>query len=322
MRVHLAVTGLVLAMGAARAGAQCAESIRKLATDQKYDEARGEAEELVRKNSSDDTALHCVGWVLMASGNSKDALDWFERAIKINDRVSAHHLWLANALGEQAGRASKIKQPFMARRIKSEFEKASELDPASIDARHGLIQFYSVAPGVMGGSMEKAREQAAEIAKRNGMRGHLEVGGLLEREKDVAGAEREFTAAVTVAPDSNVAYNRLATFYARQKRFLDVVAVYDRLLTIKPDAINARLNIAWNLVQAGKQIDRAEREVKEWLAKQPKDASVPTQSLAHFALGRIYEQQGRKDAAKAEYQTAVTINPRNEDAKKALASAK
>jgi tetratricopeptide (TPR) repeat protein len=145
--------------------------------------------------------------------------------------------------------ANKLKQPFLARRIKSEFEKAVELDPTSIDGRHGLIQFYSQAPGVMGGSMDKAREQAREIGKLNAMRGHVELGTLLEtKDKDLAGAEYEFAAAITAAPDSSYGFSSLATFYRRQKRFDEAVATWDRLLKARPDALKAHLNIAFNLV--------------------------------------------------------------------------
>jgi tetratricopeptide (TPR) repeat protein len=259
----------------------------------------------------------------MSQDKSKDAIGWFERAVKLNDKSSAHHLWLANSLGDQAEHTSKIKLPFLARRIKGEFDKAAQLDPTSVDARHGLIEFYSKAPGVMGGSMDKAKEQAREIQKLNAMRGHLEMAALLERDKDVAGAEKEFNAAVAASlPDTTLAYSRLASFLARQKRYADAVVVYERLLKAKPDAINARINTAWMLVQAGKDIDRAEQEAKAWFADQPKDASVPTRSFAHYVMGRIYEAQGKKDLARPEYQQSVSLNPRNEDAKKALANLK
>jgi Tfp pilus assembly protein PilF len=32
----------------------------------------------------------------------------------------------------------------------------------------------------------------------------------------------------------------------------------------------------------------------------------------------IYERQGKKDAARTEYQTALSLNPKNSDAKKML----
>jgi TolA-binding protein len=44
--------------------------------------------------------------------------------------------------------------------------------------------------------------------------------------------------------------------------------------------------------------------------------------LAHYWLGMIYAAQGKKDAAKAEYEAALLANPKGEDAKKALAALK
>jgi Tfp pilus assembly protein PilF len=207
----------------------------------------------------------------------------------------------------------------MARRIKSEFEKAVELDPTSVDAHHGLIQFYSQAPGVMGGSTDKAKDQAREIEKLNAMRGHLEMAQLLEtKDKDPVGAEREFTAAIGAAPDSLPGYNNLAQFYRRQKKYSEAITVYERLLKARPDAINARLNIGFNLVLSGQNLDRGEREIKDWLADPPKDAPAVNTGFAHYVLGMIYDRQSKKDAARAEYQSALALNPKNTDAKKAL----
>ena len=58
------IVALLLATALKGANAQCSAAIQKLVTDQKYDQARAEAEALVKKNPSDDAALHCVGWVL------------------------------------------------------------------------------------------------------------------------------------------------------------------------------------------------------------------------------------------------------------------
>jgi len=308
---------IVLATAAARVDAQCAASTQRLITDQKYDEARTEVDALLKKNPSDDAALHCMGRIYVAMDKPSDAIDWFEKAVKANDKSSMHHLWLGNALGEQASHTNKLKLPFLARRIKGEFDKAVDLDPTSWEARHGLIQFYSQAPGVMGGSMDKAKEQAREIGKFDAIRGHLEMAALLERDKDFAGTEREFNAVILAAPDSSLGYNSLGNFYRRQKRYTDAVAVYEKLLRAKPDAVNAHLLIGWNLKLAGDN-DRAEREITKWLSAPPKDAPPQNLSAAHQWMGDIYAAQSKKDAARTEYQLALQINPKNAEAKKAL----
>lgn len=317
MRAHLSfvLVGVLLTRAA---GAQCSPAVTKLANEQHYDDARADVQALLKKNANDDAALECMGYIYMAENKSSDAQPWFEKAVKANDKVSSHHLWLGNAIGDQAGHASKFKLPFLARQVKNEFDKAVQLDPTSIDARHGLIQFYSQAPGVMGGSMDKAKEQAREIAKLNAWRGHWEMGQLLERDKDVAGAEKEYLAAVAAAPDSTPPYNTLGGFYRRQKRWNESVSTYENLLKHRPDAVAAHLSIAYTLNAAGQAPDRVEHETRTWLAAAPADAPKGNFSVAHYLLGQVAEKAAKKDAAKSEYQQALSFNPNNNDAKKAL----
>jgi tetratricopeptide (TPR) repeat protein len=173
MKISLIVTLALAIAPCSQASAQCAPSTQKLATDLKYDEARTETLVLIKKNASDDAAVHCIGWLYLAEGKSAEAVDWFEKAVKANDANALHHLYLANALGSEAGKANKLRQPMLARRLKSEFEHAVALDPNLIGAHEGLLQFYMQAPGFMGGSQEKAKEQAAAILHLNAMRGHF-----------------------------------------------------------------------------------------------------------------------------------------------------
>jgi tetratricopeptide (TPR) repeat protein len=319
-RIALATALAITAVS--RLPAQCTPSIQKLADDRQYDEARAEVQTLLKANSSDDAALHCMGMIYVSSEKSSEAIQWFEKAVKANDKSSAHHLWLGNALANQASHTSKLKLPFLARRVKGEFDRAVQLDPSSVEARNGLVQFYAQAPGVIGGSMEKAKEQAREILKLNPMRGHLVTAMLLEREKDITGAEHEYSAAIGVASDSNITYSSLGTFYRRQKRYSDAVAVFERLLKAKPDATNAHLFIAWNLRLSGEDLERAEREVKLWLSQPPKDAPKQNLSFGHTLLGDIYARQSNKDAARAEYATALQLHPANTDARKGIEALK
>jgi tetratricopeptide (TPR) repeat protein len=319
MRTLVFSVALIAGLAAA-VGAQCNAAIQKLIEDRKYDEARADMQAVIKKNDKDDVALHCMGRIYAAEDRAGDSQKWFERAVDANDKSALHHLWLGNAVGTQAQTANKLKQPFMAKRIKAEFEKAVALDPTLIDARHGLIQFYSQAPGFMGGSMDKAKDQAREIGKLNAWYGHWEMARLLERDKDIAGAEKEFLAAVTAAPDTNAAHLYLASFQRRQKKWNEAIATYEALLKRKPDAVNVHLNIAYTLYQSGQDVAREEKETRLWLANMPADAAKPNQAVAHFLLGHVAEKQGKKDVAKAEYQQAVTLNPQNAEAKKALES--
>src|SRR4051812_45202313 len=195
MRINFALACVLLSLPPT-ARAQCSTATQRLVTDRRFDEARAQTQAQLTKLPSDHELLECMGRISMNLDRGKEAAGWFEKAVKANDKISSHHLMLGNALGSTADSVSKIKLPFLARRIKGEFDKAVELDPTSIDGRHGLIKFYSQAPGVMGGSKDKAWEQVREIAKLNAMRGHFEAADLYGTDNKVPEVEREFLAAV------------------------------------------------------------------------------------------------------------------------------
>ena len=320
IRTVFAVATLTLV--ARTAVGQCTPAAQRLIDDRKFDEARAQTQSVLAHAPNDDQALHCLGMVSMSMDRPREAIGSFEKAIKLNDNSSLHHLWLGNALGSVADSTSKIKQPFLARRIKSEFERAVELDPRSIDARHGLIQFYVQAPGVMGGSIDKAKEQAREIGKINVMRGHFEMATILLDDKKVAEAEAEYVAAIREAPDSIAVYNALGSFYQGQQRWADAFATYDRMLAQFPSDQMVHFQIGRTAALSGQQLDRGEAELKAWIAAPPKNAATATVAGAHHRLGMIFEKQGKKDLARAEYTRALAINPNSRLAKESLAALK
>lgn len=94
------------------------------------------------------------------------AIEWFEKAVQLDEQNSDFHLWLGRAYGHQALRSHVLKQPFLALKVKEHFERAVELNPDNLAARADLQEYYEKAPGFLGGSNDKARQQAEEIARR------------------------------------------------------------------------------------------------------------------------------------------------------------
>ncbi|HEX7939558.1 MAG TPA: tetratricopeptide repeat protein, partial [Gemmatimonadaceae bacterium] len=145
-------TALLLAFASCLA----AQTPEKLFQERKFAEARASASAQLSANKNDGNAMYWMGRVAMAQNKTDEAIDWFEKAVKADDKNALYHLWLGNAVGNEAQNASTLRQPFLARRVKAEFERAVALDPTLIDARDGLISFYQQAPGFMGGSTDKA----------------------------------------------------------------------------------------------------------------------------------------------------------------------
>ena len=67
---------------------------------------------------------------------------------------------------------------------------------------------------------------------------------------------------------------------------------------------------------SGLHLDRGEEALKAYIASPL--ANGPAPANAHYRLGMIYEKKGAKDLARREYQLALELNPRLEDAEKAL----
>lgn len=261
---------------------------------------------------------------LMRDGKPDKAESQFEKAVAADPKVGLYHMWLGNAVGQQASTASTIKQPFMARRIKAEFEKAIELDPSLLDARDGLIQFYLQAPGFMGGSPAKAREQQREIAKRDAVRGHLSAATIAWHGRDTVTTERELKAAVAAAPDSVNPVIGLAQRQAAWGRTSAAFATLNGFLARHPTDIAVRFQWGRLAAATGTELARGETMLRALLAEPDwvVERSRPSKAAVHYRLGMILEKSGKKPEAKASYQTAVTLDPQLKVAKDALAALK
>lgn len=283
-----------------------------------WDAARQEFVALARATPNDVTPVLYLGKIAMAQNDADESVKQFEQCVKIDDNNADCHAWLGNALGSTAMRASKFRLPFIAKRTKKEFDRAVELDPRNVEARWGEMQYYMRAPGFLGGSMDKAREQAAEIDKYDKLRGALAYATLAEKDKKTAEAEAAYQRAVAAAPDSVVGYNGLVNLYVREKRWSEAFGMLDRASARIPTEQNVLLAVARVAYLSGEQLPRGEEAAKQWLANPPKSASVNSRAGAHLRLGNIYEKTNRKELARAEYERALHLNPKLEDAKKAL----
>jgi tetratricopeptide (TPR) repeat protein len=309
-----------LALGASAARAQCPPTIQKLAAERKYTEAKPLAQAAVAKAPDDDKAWQCLGRITQDMDRPKESVEYFEKAIRIDDKVANHHLFLGSALADLADSTNKIKLPFLARRIKGEFERTVALDPSSVDGRLALVDFYTQAPGVMGGSKDKAQEQLREVIRLNPMRGHHKQANLYLRDRKYAEAEKALILSEQSAPDSIFASYNLLSFYLSRERWSDAFATLDRMEQRFPDEWQVRFQMGRAAAVSGDRLERGEKELRALIASPPPDMARTTLASAHHRLGMILEKQGKKEQARAEYTVAVTLDPKNENAKKSLAA--
>ncbi|MFL5485532.1 MAG: hypothetical protein ACJ793_07825 [Gemmatimonadaceae bacterium] len=311
---------LVALAFASSASAQSIDHARQLFDSAKYSEAKAELLALQKMSDRNPQPPYYLGRIAVITNedDGDEAIRQFERAVALEEGNATYHTWLGNAIRDVTPRASKLRMPFNARRMKKEWERAVALDPNQIDARYGLVQFYAYAPGVMGGSKEKAREQAAEIAKRNAMRGAVARGVIAEIEKNPAAEEAAYKEAIAAAPDSLPGYFGLGAVYARDGKATEAFATLDTYVRRRPDDRRAFYEAGRIAAITGRELDRGEAALKQFLATPPADARVTTIAGAHYWLGQIAEKRGLRDAAREHYLTALRINRHAQLARHAL----
>src|SRR5208282_604406 len=140
------------------------------------------------------------------------------KAVSLAPDNSRFHLWLGRVYGEKADRANFIAAAGLAGKVRGEFERAVQLNPKDVEARLDLAEFYVDAPGIVGGSEQKAREQARAIALLNPAREHWVYARIAEKKKDSATAEREYHQYIDLSKGDAEAWLNFALFLRRQNR--------------------------------------------------------------------------------------------------------
>jgi tetratricopeptide (TPR) repeat protein len=217
-----------------------------------------------------------------------------------------YHLWLGRIYGEKADRASFLTAAGLAKKVRSEFERAVEFAPESWEARTDLAEFYLEAPGIVGGSKDKARAQADLLAPQNPAMAHWVKARIAERNKDNAAAEQEYRAAITASQGGARAWLNLAGFYRHTNR-LDEMEQALRTMESSPlDHPGAFVDGASMLSRTGRDYSLAIRLLRRYVAS-PNTVEEAPAFKAHSLLGELLEKQGDLPAAAEEYRAALAM---------------
>jgi tetratricopeptide (TPR) repeat protein len=316
--IVIAVTSI-----APRLGAQTTPTGQSVVTLFKIGDYAAAKAALSTAGAGDAQSLYYLARIAVIEDRSGDAVRLLERAIKADGGKSEYHEWLGIALGLEAREAGRFRQAMLGGRAKGEFERALSIDPRNVGAREGLVQFYSIAPGIAGGSMRRAREQATEIARVDAMRGRIANGLIYEREKNLTAAEQEYVAASAMSPDSVAPLMALGALYQRMSKWTDAFDAYERALALPaiefPDALSAHYQFGRTGALSGLRLADSERQLKRWMERAPAGTSPRRIGRTRSRLGMIYAHQGRTDLARTEFETALRLNGKDSDAKDGLA---
>lgn len=345
----IALLALVLAV----ASIASAATPEQLIDDGHFKQARAVLEPQLRANPNDANLNWLAARVHRAFGDIAGAITYAQKAVQLAPQKADYRLTLAELEGHQAQQSSLFRQAILARSIHKELETAYQLEPTNLDALWGLLQYYWLAPSIVGGDKSKARAMANVIAKLNAAQGCIAEASLAADEKRFADVERNYRRAIDIDTKNYEARVSLAQFYASdgQKKYGQAEDQFLAAMKLRPTRIDSYAGLAgiyaqreqWQkldellmesereigdnyqpfyeaarvLSNTGRDLPRAERYLKKYVGQEAEGNAAPIPE-AHWRLSQVLEKLGRKPEAIAELNTAVRLNPYFEPAKKDL----
>ena len=284
--------------------ATLAASAKELLAAGKVDEAIAE---LQRETSSPVATAESFNLLCRAYFMAEEwdrGIPYCERAGSLEPKSSLYALWVGRIYGEKADRAGFFTAAGLAKKVRNSFERAVELDPSSSAARTDLGEFDAEAPGIVGGGKDKARAQASALMSIDPARAHWLSARIAEKNNDMAGAEREYRAAISASHSEARTWQDLAGFLFHQHRRDEMEQAIRSLESSPVEHPEALMYAGGLLLRAERDYPLAMRLVRRYLASPVEDAPA---FKAHELLGQLLEKQGDRAGAAAEYRAALAL---------------
>jgi tetratricopeptide (TPR) repeat protein len=243
-----------------------------------------------------------------------------ERAVGLQPASSEYQLWLARAVGEKAAHSTFVTAVRMVPKIRGGFERAVQLDTSNTAARTDLAEFYMEAPAFLGGGKDKALAQATVLAAQDPVAAHWIKARLAERAKKFDVAEQEFRASVAASQHPAGRWLDLAGFYRSRGRLDEMEEAVKKAVAESIPESTTPYDAALLLFAGGRNFSGAIELLQKYLAAASLPEAAPAYH-AHYLLGQLFEKQGNRQAAAAEYRAAVALAREFDAARIALARA-
>lgn len=244
-------------------------ALENLHLAQRHDELRRVAGTRLAAKADDEQAVLGLAVAALRANDAaprKAAIAAAEACVERAPKAAACHWALGTVLGVQAMSEGMMAAGRSLGRVREALVAAHELAPAWWPARSSLVEFYVVAPGMMGGSLSKAEVLARTAPTADGRKA-LEARMAIQREQ----------------PDAALAV------FAALKPGSDAA--------LDEDVRNWGRAAAFNLVNAG-QPAKAQAWFEAQMRERPNDALPP------YGLARVLAETGKPAEALPLYERA------------------
>jgi tetratricopeptide (TPR) repeat protein len=254
---------------------------------------------------------------LLARSRVEDAYETAVRWHEAEPQNPRAAYWAGSMAGQMAMRSGMFKAMGLAKESRKGLQQAVALDPNDVDAQYALMQFYLMAPGMMGGDKDEAAAIAKRIAALSPAEGHRAEAQLRWSEKDADGYLRGNQAALTLAPAHRDALAAVVAVLLGKSDFDGAKVLIDKARAADPDSVAVRYQYVKWVAVSGRETEAGLAEIEALIAL-PRYPDRFTLTGAHYRRAQLLAKLGRKDDAILAYQAALDIEPKFELASKEL----
>jgi tetratricopeptide (TPR) repeat protein len=282
----------------------------------RFDDARRALSAWVRAHPTDGAAQLWLGRAYLGEDSTDAAVASLEKAAE-RLKSAEGYMELAHAYGAQAGGANPLTQPLVTRKVRNALQSAVAAEPRNVKARLGLMQFQLATPWLYGGSRADADSQVVALTRISPYYGGLGRAVIQANTDDMAGAEATLNSLARQYPDSAGPVSMLTKVYQQRREADKAWAALDAFTARNPRNRRILFDVGGIALATGQRLDVGERALTAYLAG-PLNDDMPPAPIARLQLGQIYEKEGKRDLARAQYQQALAVDPHLIPARAAL----
>ena len=286
-------------------GVSASASPQELLASGRVDEALQMLEQQVNQAPNDAAGYNLLCRAYFMSEDWDRGISNCEHARNLDPKNSRYHLWLGRIYGEKADRAGFFSAAGLAKKVRSSFEHAVELDPNDWEARADLGEFYLEAPGIVGGGKDKARDQANALMPLKPAKAYWLLGRIAEKNKDVTDAERQFRAGIAATHSGARSWVELAIFFRHSNRLDEMEKAVRELENAPIDDPLALMDGASLMVRTGRDPALGIRLLSRYFSAGTIEEGPAFK--AHEYWGQLLERQGDHRGAAEQYRASLAL---------------
>lgn len=262
-------------------------------------------------------ADYFLGRVEFERENWDGAIERLSAAVEAEPGSALFHRWLGHAFVEKINVVNAFKKMGVAKNARTHFEEAVRLAPDDLEARDAWVGYLTNAPAIAGGSREEAEKQVAELTALSPGKGAVLRGRMHFNEEEWKEAEAAYGKAIE--SDSGVAEYHYNLGFSRQQQenYGGAAEGFEQALVVDSEFLAALYQLGRSAALSRENTARGIEALTTYLDRPFKRGQVPHEH-AHWRLGMVHEHRGEKELALAAYRAALAIDPKHEQAEKAL----